>query len=303
MLNKTNATHFMHHKGWLAFIMVIIASAMILGMSYGNGKSVNEISVLDIVGEGCVVVLTFGWMMAVLSSRPPGKVTSLLTFGLGCFLFSVSLDVLDEFLRYPESVQWLSHIESYPAALGMVVMTVALYLWQQEQRAITLQLRRREWDYRSHQDIDPITQLYRGDYWQSRVKSLQGDNRNAHVALLDINDFSSVNRDHGQFEGDRYLNEIAQLIVMGLREQDLACRYAGDRFAILMPDTTDAQARLLVEQLVDSIRHVAFRSNNKSEAVYLAVRCELAELSSTDSFESVLNRLIIRLDNRERNVA
>ncbi len=303
MLNNTNATHFMHHKGWLAFIAIIIASAMVLGVSYGNGKTVEEISALDIVGEGCVVVLTFGWMMAVLASRPPGKVTSLLTFGLGCFLFSVSLDVLDEFLRYPDTVQWLSHIESYPAALGMVIMTMALYLWHQEQRAITLQLRRREWDYRSHQDIDPITQLYRGDYWQARVKALQSDNRSACVALLDINNFSSVNRDHGQFEGDRYLNEIAQLIVMGLREQDLACRYAGDRFAILLPDTEDTQACLIVEQLVESIRHVAFRSKNKSAAVYLAVRCEFAVLSSSDSLATTLNRLIIRLDNSERNVA
>ncbi|GEA11293.1 sensor domain-containing diguanylate cyclase [Alteromonas sp. KUL49] len=303
MLDKAKTTHFIHHKGWLVFTAAIVACAMILGMCYGNGKSIGEISALDIVGEGCVVVLTFGWIMAVLASRPPGKVTSLLTFGLGCFLFSMSLDVLDEFLRYPDSVQWLSHIESYPAALGMVVMTVALYLWHQEQRAITLQLRRREWDYRSHQDIDPITQLYRGDYWRSRVESLQSDCRSGFVALVDINDFSQVNREHGQFEGDRYLNEIAQLIVMGLREQDLACRYAGDRFAILLPDTEKAQAQLIVEQLVEGIRHVAFRSKTKSDAVYLPVRCVLGALSSCDSLSSILNRLIIRLDNRERNVA
>ena len=64
-------------------------------------------------------------------------------------------------------------IESYPAAVGMVVMTAALYQWHLEQRALNLQLRRREWDYRDHDKIDPITQLYRAEYWKEQIQKLQ----------------------------------------------------------------------------------------------------------------------------------
>ncbi len=144
MFTFTNSTQFRHHKLWLAFTFCVVALAVCLAFMFGNAKESTVISGLDIVGEGSIAFLTLAWMLAALASRPPGKVTSLLTVGLGFFLFSVSLDFLDEFFHYPEEAYWLSMIESYPAAVGMVVMTAALYQWHLEQRALNLQLRHRE---------------------------------------------------------------------------------------------------------------------------------------------------------------
>jgi len=48
--------------------------------------------------------------------------------------------------------------------------------------------------------------------------------------------FSFVNRQYGIVEGDRILREIAHLLLMNIRKTDLVCRYAGDRFVILLPN-------------------------------------------------------------------
>jgi len=303
MFKLRNATQFSHHKGWLLFTFGAIALASSLSLTFGNAKPFPIISGLDIVGEGSIVLLTLGWIVAVLASRPPGKVTSFLVVGLVFFLFSMFLDLLDEFLRYPDSALWLSMIESIPAAIGMVIMTVALYLWHLEQRAINVQLRRREWDYRDHQEIDPITQLYRGDYWQSRAVALKQSGNQGFVALIDINEFSYFNQRYGQAEGDRYLHEVAQLVVMNLRQQDLACRYAGDRFALLLPNVNEIQAQDIVKEIRASIGHVAFRYKNDAAAIYTSARAVVAPLGQEQSLSATLQALLSQLEDAERNAA
>ena len=300
MFRLRNATQFSHHKGWLCFTLIAVAMASSLSLTFGNLKSYNIISGMDIVGEGSVVLFTLGWIVAVLASRPPGKVTSLLIVGLVFFLFSMTLDLLDEFFRYPDSAVWLSMIESIPAAIGMIIMTAALYLWHLEQRAINMQLRRREWDYRDHQEIDPITQLYRGDYWQSRVSALQGSGNNGYVAIIDINEFSYFNQRYGQAEGDRYLHEVAQLVVMNLRQQDLACRYAGDRFALLLPNVNEAEAHSIVKEVRGSISHVAFRCKEDTAAIYTSARAVVGPLSEQTPLSTTLQDLLFQLEDADR---
>ena len=281
----------------------LVAIAISLALFLGNPKQSAYISGLDIVGEGSIVLLTLAWILAALASRPPGKVTSLLVFGLGFFLFSATLDFLDEFLRYPDDAHWISMIESYPAAVGMVVMTAALYQWHLEQRALNLQLRRREWDYRDHDKIDPITQLYRAEYWKEQIQKLQQFNKSAVLAIIDINNFSLFNQQYGYTEGDRYLHEIAQLLVMNLRQHDLACRYAGDRFAILLPDVSPTQADIIIDEIKASIQHLAFRHQLNTNAIYTSARSTHVTLLPNQTLSTVLNAMLTELERPQKSAA
>jgi diguanylate cyclase (GGDEF)-like protein len=303
MFKLRNHTQFGHHKGWLVFTLAVLFLALALSINAGSAKAFADISWLDILGEGSIVLLTLAWILSALASRPPGKVTRYIVLGLGCILFSASLDLLDEFLRYPPASHWLSMIESFPAVVGMLVMTGALYLWHHEQRAINIQLRRREWDYRDHGVIDPITQLYRGEYWQARATAFQESGGNGYVAIIDINDFSYFNERYGQAEGDRYLHEVAQLLIMNLRQQDLACRYAGDRFALLLPDICDTQAYNIIQQICTSIEHVAFRHKASTDAIYTSARAEVAQLTSTAELPNILRDMLSKLEKGQRAAA
>ena len=303
MFTFSNATQFRHHKLWLVFTAGVVTLAVCLASVFGDVKKSAVISNLDILGEGSIAFLTLAWILAALASRPPGTVTSLLTIGLGLFLFSVSLDFLDEFFYYPEEAYWISMIESYPAAVGMVVMTAALYQWHLEQRALNLQLRRREWGFRDHDAIDPITQLYRAEYWKEQINKQQRSGKTAVLAIIDINNFSVFNQKHGYTEGDRYLHEIAQLIIMNLRQQDLACRYAGDRFAILMPDISPMQADIILNDIKASIQHLAFRHSQNANAIYTTARSTQVTLLPNQRLATVLNNMLLELERPHDSAA
>jgi len=66
------------------------------------------------------------------------------------------------------------------------------------------------------------------------------------VAVLDLDRFRESNRRHGHPAGDEILRAVARLIEAGRRGEEVACRYGGDEFVIIMPDAAagEAEARL-----------------------------------------------------------
>lgn len=76
------------------------------------------------------------------------------------------------------------------------------------------------------------------------------------IVLLDTNEFKAVNDVHGHYMGDRALIGIAEALVRNIRRSDLAVRYGGDEFLVLMPDTAMPQARRVVDRIGVSALHV-----------------------------------------------
>ncbi|WP_139302578.1 diguanylate cyclase [Thalassotalea sp. PP2-459] len=297
-VNEMNVSLIFRHRGLLAFFFICLMIPIWLSLYLGEPKVESDYKWTDIIGEGSVTLLTTFWLVAALVSRPPGKVTRLLVLGLACFMFSSLLDVLDEFFAYHPSANWLSVVESFPAAVGMIIMTAALYYWHLEQVALNKQLQRRELQYRAVEKIDIITQLYRADYWRERVLDLQQQKQTAAIIALDINNFTQLNTQLGNREGDRFLHEIAHLILMNLRPSDLVCRYAGDRFIALLPDADNAFAEDIAQQVERSIEHVAFRCNEHNMAIFQSIRTASLILTPTDDLQVQLKKINTQLDQK-----
>lgn len=295
-----NLSLLWRHTSLLIVFTICLLLPFLLMMNLGIAKGTEEYKWTDIVGEGSVALLTVFWVISALASRPPGLVTRLLVLGLSCFMFSSLLDVIDEFWRYDNQHVWISMVESIPAAIGMVVMSIALYLWHLEQLALNKQLQRRELEHRSFEKIDVITQLYRVDYWRERAEELQQRNASAAIIVLDINNFSNFNLKFGDTEGDRFLREVAHLILMNLRPMDLVSRYAGDRFIILLPESTLANAVDMAEQVENSVKNVAFKTNRQTTATFQSVRTAVRLLMPNTSLQQCLTELNIELDNKSQ---
>lgn len=298
-----NITLLWQHRSLLLTFLICFITPFVLSFNFGVNKAVMAYKWTDIVGEGSVALLTVFWILAAMASRPPGKVTLLLVLGLNCFMFSGLLDVLDEFVRYPPGHEFISVIESIPAAIGMVIMSVALYLWHLEQLALNRQLQRRELQYRSFEQIDFITQLYTAEYWRERTLELQKRGITAAIVVLDVNNFTQFNIKFGNVEGDRLLRELAHLILMNLRPNDLACRYAGDRFVILLPDADAQFAADLAIQIENSIKNVAYRANEQTAASYQSVRTEQSLLHPDADLSLLLRQLNMQLDNNTESAS
>ena len=90
---------FTSHAKLTNTIILLLVIAVAICAYFGELKQLQDIAWLDIVGEGGIVLMTLSWIAALLISRPPGKVTTLLVLGLGLFMFSATLDLLDEWLK------------------------------------------------------------------------------------------------------------------------------------------------------------------------------------------------------------
>ncbi len=86
------------------------------------------------------------------------------------------------------------------------------------------------------------------------------------LAMLDIDEFKSLNDDLGHECGDQVLKEIADTIRQQLRSVDILARYGGDEFALVLPGTDVPGAMSTVEKIRAAINAKAFMSDRPSSA-------------------------------------
>ncbi len=67
--------------------------------------------------------------------------------------------------------------------------------------------------------------------------------------MIDIDHFKQVNDTYGHLNGDAVLSELATLLTTAARESDICARYGGEEFALILPETTEAGARVLAERI------------------------------------------------------
>ncbi|MCU4675950.1 GGDEF domain-containing protein [Catenovulum sp. 2E275] len=279
------------HAKLISFTLGCIFAVISLVLLNGQFKTLSSTDWLDVLGEGGTALMTFIWIFFILASRPPGRVTSLLTIGLTCVFISALIDVLDEFVAYPDHKFWLYWVESLPAFFGMFLMTWALYQWHQEQFKLHAQLNRREAFYREHTQIDYVTQLYSADYMRNQLELLQQDNIQYTLGMVDINNFAQFNHLYSHQDGDRLLREIAEIIVMNLRQSDLACRYAGDRFIILFPHTPLIESELVMAQISKAISYLAFKPQQTGQAVFNHVSYGIVSITQKTTAEAAISQV------------
>ena len=100
--------------------------------------------------------------------------------------------------------------------------------------------------------FDPLTSLYNRRFAEQRLKAeISRSERKGHaliVVLVDINDFKQINDTYGHQAGDTVLKEFAKLLNRATRGSDLAARWGGDEFMMLLVDCEPAQLPHILER-------------------------------------------------------
>ena len=78
------------------------------------------------------------------------------------------------------------------------------------------------------------------------------------VIFLDLDHFNAINALYGHPIGSLCLTELAQIMRKSVRDVDIAARYGGDEFVVILPETTVATARMVAERLRKAIQMHAF---------------------------------------------
>ncbi len=85
------------------------------------------------------------------------------------------------------------------------------------------------------------------------------------ICLVDLDHFKNINDQYGHAAGDLVLREIANLLDQNIRNTDFIGRYGGEEFLIVLPDTIDTDAKILLDSLRQTIEQNEFRiSDDKS---------------------------------------
>ena len=129
----------------------------------------------------------------------------------------------------------------YPMAIGMVCYQLAIKL-SEHKRALGALSR-----------TDSLTGLLNHGSWKDllhlKFHECQQQSSHATIALIDIDHFKQINDTHGHIVGDTVLRELSLELRRKLREKDLAGRYGGDEFCVILPQMPLAEAAQIMERM------------------------------------------------------
>ncbi|MDI6601072.1 MAG: diguanylate cyclase [Thermoanaerobacteraceae bacterium] len=104
---------------------------------------------------------------------------------------------------------------------------------------------------------DQLTGAYTKPYFLERLhQEFTQFNRSRQpfsIMFLDLDGFKDINDTYGHVFGDKVLKEFSSAIISSLRGSDVFCRYGGDEFVILMPDTDGKSAERAAERIKESV--------------------------------------------------
>ncbi|MCH1930157.1 diguanylate cyclase [Shewanella sp. A25] len=211
-------------------------------------KNALQVDWLDIATEGALFILSMCWLMVIVSVRPSGSVTNLLIAGLSSYCLGCYLDLLDE-IFIVKTLGIYNWFEKMPTPLGLLVLTYGLWRWRDEQAVVNRQLQTREQYHREHHLTDSLTLLNDAKAFEHHLTKALSQHQSFGLIMLDIDHFHSINQKLGMDEGDKLLTQLANWLSSVLRNQDIVCRYSGDRFVILLKDVIPSFVGVMAEQL------------------------------------------------------
>jgi two-component system cell cycle response regulator len=147
---------------------------------------------------------------------------------------------------------------------------------------------------------DPLTGLHNRRYLDSHLQTLfdraVARRRPLSVMITDLDRFKTVNDTHGHDGGDEVLREFARRLRKNVRGIDLACRFGGEEFVVVMPDTDGAVAEKVAERIRAEIAQMPFAVGHDGKTIEVTVSVGVSSvLKGVDSVAGLMKRADLAL--------
>jgi diguanylate cyclase (GGDEF)-like protein len=105
------------------------------------------------------------------------------------------------------------------------------------------------------------------------------------VLMIDLDQFKKLNDTYGHVQGDQALRATADVLRKTLRRSDTICRYGGEEFMVVLPETSAEESAVLAARLFTAVE-----ARGHDEKLPITVSIGQASVRQDDSAESLLNR-------------
>ncbi|MEL7044425.1 MAG: GGDEF domain-containing protein, partial [Pseudomonadota bacterium] len=150
-------------------------------------------------------------------------------------------------------------------------------------------------ELRSKNDLalkDALTGAYNRAGYEERTRELYARWKRAGASLslvfVDCNRFKHINDTYGHAAGDLVLVKVSDVLHTRARASDIVCRYGGDEFVILLPDTRVEGAEVFARSACQEIIDAGFNDNGKP--IDVSISCGVTELIEGDEMEDAMGR-------------
>lgn len=147
------------------------------------------------------------------------------------------------------------------------------------------------WEFLRH--TDPLTGVMTRTAMQSRLEAEQERTRRngqpCSVGMMDLDHFKSVNDTHGHQAGDQVLQTVAGYALEHLRHYDQVFRYGGEEFVLLLPNTTTAGAKGVLDRLRRGVKRQTIKINDK-KSLHVSASFGVAELLPDSPVKASIER-------------
>lgn len=157
-----------------------------------------------------------------------------------------------------------------------------------------------EFQYRSV--TDPMTGLFNHRYFQQEItQQIQKHERLGRLmslAMCDIDHFKKINDTYGHQQGDIVIRAVAEAIRRSMRGKvDIPCRYGGEEFVVILPETPLAGAKIFCDRLRQAVEKLEFEFGGKQ------VRCTISIGISTYPDSAKEKKQLIELADKALYIA
>jgi diguanylate cyclase (GGDEF)-like protein len=146
---------------------------------------------------------------------------------------------------------------------------------------------------------DPLSGLYNRRYFHEtlvhEVSRAHRHDRPVALIFFDLDDFKAINEQIGHLGGDAVLTAIGDRLGAAVRASDIACRVGGDEFAVILPESSLADAEHLFLRV-----QLAIQAQPISRVENLRVSAGMAELRRSDDATSLFHRVDEALQRAKR---
>ena len=155
--------------------------------------------------------------------------------------------------------------------------------------------------------VDPMTKLYNRRYFYDVAKHIidvaKREKTDISLAMIDIDFFKKINDQYGHQVGDKVIIKLSNLLLEKTRQSDIVCRFGGEEFLLLLPNTNKDGAFNLAEQIRQNVFDMQINLEGKKFGFTVSIGISQVDLNKDlDYTINLADKALYSAKNMGRNI-